>query len=485
MIRYVLLMLVELMGAMLALPMVVSMLYGEWQDAVIFAVIAGICAIVGYFFGQRRKPKRTVFYAREGFVITALAWIVLSMIGGLPFYISGTTETYIDAVFETVSGFTTTGSTILKDPSLVHFGMQFWRCFTHWVGGMGILVFMLAILPMTDGYSMHLMRAESPGPSVGKIAPKVNDTAKILYGIYIGFTVIEIVLLKISGLTLFESMTLTFSTVGTGGFGLVPASCGLYPLSSRIIITVFMALCGVNFSVYYFLLTKKFKEAWKCDEMRWYFVVMFGSATLIALDTIHAGLFTTFGGAFQHTIFTVSSIMTTTGFASIDYNGWPEFSRSLIIILTCIGACAGSTGGGFKFSRVIIALRNAKNEITRATHPKSVLKVNMDGHVVEEDTVRSTNAFLAIYVLIFLVSFLAIAFFESLRGLENNPFDFVTNLTAVAATLNNVGPGLNVVGPAGCFHDFTDASKLVMIFDMLAGRLEFLPILILFNRKTW
>jgi trk system potassium uptake protein TrkH len=283
-------MLVGLMAGLFALPLIVCLLYREWNDAAVFAILAVVCLAAGYLFGMRKKPVKVVFYAREGFVITALAWIVLSMIGAVPFTAAGATDNYLDSVFETVSGFTTTGSTIMTDPSILGHGLQFWRCFTHWVGGMGILVFMLAILPMAGGYSMHLMRAESPGPTVGKFAPKVKDTAKLLYGIYIVFTLAEMMLLKLTGLSLYESSIVSFSTVGTGGFGVMASSCATYPLASRIVIIIFMTLCGINFSVYYFLLTKRFKEAWQCDEMRWYLIVMFVSSVVMAWNTIRAGI---------------------------------------------------------------------------------------------------------------------------------------------------------------------------------------------------
>ncbi len=485
-IRYVLFVLLQMLGALLLLPLAVSLFYREWSDAAVFAIIAAICIVLGLIFGKLLKPKKKIFYAREGFVITALAWIMLSLVGAIPFCVTGTTENYLDAVFETVSGFTTTGATIMTNIEGIRHGVQFWRCFTHWVGGMGILVFMLAILPMTDGYSMHLMRAESPGPSVGKYAPRVKDTAKILYTMYIGFTVTEIIALMITGMSLYEAATLTFSTVGTGGFGLNSASIGGYSYASQIVIIIFMALCGVNFSVYYFVLTKKFKEAFNCDEMRWYFGVMILSAVLIAVNVFRSGIISDFGLAFHHSLFTVASIMTTTGFATVDFNLWPQFSRAMLFVLTLVGACAGSTGGGFKFSRLVIIFRNARNELVRITHPKSVKRVSMDGHVVEDDTVRQTNAYLAIYVMILVVSFLMVSFFESFAGnVDMEGFNFETNLTAVATTLNNVGPGLNLVGPMGGFHDFSAASKIVLIFDMLAGRLELLPILILFKRSTW
>jgi len=487
-IRYILCMLVELMSALLAVPMLVCLFYGEWHDALIFATIAVLCLAFGFVFGYLKKPQNRTFYAREGFVITALAWIILSLIGAIPFTASGTIPSYLDAVFETVSGFTTTGATILVDINgltQMHKGVQFWRCFTHWVGGMGILVFMLAILPMAGGYSMHLMKAESPGPSVGKYAPKVKDTAKILYSIYIAITLSEMICLKLTGLSVYESMTLTFSTVGTGGFGLLGSSILEYSHATQTVIIVFMALCGVNFSVYYFLLIKKFKEAWHIDEMRWYFVIMFGSAVLIAWNVVRNGVIPNFGDAFHHSLFTVTSIMTTTGFATLDYNVWPQFSRTLLFVLTCIGACAGSTGGGFKFSRIIILIRNAKNEVIKTLHPKSVQRVYMDDHVVEDATVKGTSAYLSIYTIIFLASFLLVSFFESFNVIDLEVFDFETNITAVAATLNNVGPGLNMVGPTGGFHDFSWASKIVLIFDMLAGRLELMPVLILFHAKTW
>jgi len=476
MIRYVLLKVVELTGALMTLPMMVAAVYGEWKDAEMFAVLVICCFLIGFIGGKIFRPVNRVFFAREGFVVTALSWLLISMIGALPFVLSGTTASYVDALFETVSGFTTTGASILKDAGAVRYGVQFWRCFTHWIGGMGVLVFMLAILPMADGYSMHLMRAESPGPAVGKFVPRVKDTAKILYVIYIGFTLIEIVLLKIAGLNLYEASTLTFSTVGTGGFSLVSSGCKNYPLAAQTIMTVFMALCGINFSVYYLILTRRFKEAWHCDEMRWYLITMLGSGSLIAFNIYRAGLVATPYLAFHHAMFTVSSIMTTTGFATLDYNVWPQFSRTLLFILTLIGACAGSTGGGLKFSRLVILVRNVRNELVFTIYPKSMRRVMMDGHSVEGTTVKSVSAYLACYVFIFFSSFLIVS---------TDGFDFETNISAIAATFNNVGPGLNMVGPIGNYSEFSDLSKIVMILDMLAGRLEIMPLLTLFSFRTW
>jgi len=485
-IRYVLARIIELTGFLMLLPLIVCIYYGEKKDAYCFLIVAAVCILVGFLYCRFAKPKKKAFYAREGFVSTALAWIILSLIGAVPFYISGSISSYLDAVFETVSGFTTTGSTILTNPALLGNGMQFWRCFTHWIGGMGILVFMLAILPMTaDGYSMHLMRAESPGPSVGKYVPKIKDTAKILYEIYFVITIVQIVLLMMTGLGFLDSCMLAFSTAGTGGFGLVQDSCASYSMATRNVIIIFMTLCGVNFSIYYFLITKRFKEILKNDEVRWYLILMFASSVLIAINVVKTGIIDDFGTALHHALFSVSSIMTTTGFASIDYNTWPQFSRTLLVVLTCIGGCAGSTAGGFKISRIVIIFRNAKNEILKTIHPKSIQKVNMDGRVVDDDTVRGVNAYLTLYALIFVLSILAVSLFESWNSVDLVNYDFETNVTAVVATLNNTGPGLNIVGPAGGFSGFSALSKAVLIFDMLAGRLELLPVLLLFNRRTW
>ena len=474
-IRYILFKVITLEGILMILPAIVAVIYGETDSFSVFLGLILGCVVVGSL-GSRKKPENMVFYAKEGFVVTSLSWILLSVIGAFPFVLTGTIPSYVDALFETISGFTTTGASILTSVDGMEKSVQFWRTFSHWIGGMGVLVFMIAVVPMADGYSMHLMRAESPGPVVGKFVPKVKDTAKILYGIYFGFTLVEAILLMISGMNLYEALTLTFSTVGTGGFSITNAGIGGYKIASQVIIMIFMALCGVNFSVYYFLLTKRPKEAVRCDEMRWYFGVMLISASLIAINIYRAGITSTPFLAFHHALFTVSSIMTTTGFGTLDFNVWPEFSRTLLFILTLLGACAGSTGGGFKFSRILIVFRTVKNELSFVIHPKSVKKVYMDGHSVESTTVKSVFNYLGIYILIMLVSVLLI----SLDG-----FSFETNVTAVAATLNNVGPGLGMVGTTGNFSQFSAFSKIVMMFDMLAGRLELLPMLILLSVRTW
>ena len=475
MIRYILFRLFRVFGALLVLPFIVALIYKEYDSAEAFFVLILVSSLIGYL-GSFKKPANTVIYAKEGFAITALAWIVVSMLGAVPFDVTGTIPNYIDACFETVSGFTTTGGSILTSVDQIEKSVQFWRTFTHWIGGMGVLVFLLAVVPMTDGYSMHLMRAESPGPVVGKIVPKVKDTAKILYLIYFGITVLEIICLKISGLSLYEAATITFSTVGTGGFAVTNAGINGYSTVSQAIIIVFMALCGVNFTVYYFLINRKPKEAFAIDEVKYYFGTMAVAASLIAINIYRAGVLDSAGMCFHHALFAVTSIMTTTGFGTLDFDKWPEFSRVLLMGLACVGACAGSTGGGFKFSRALIIIRNARNELNFLVHPKSVKRVFMDGHTVEGTTVKSVSAYLGLYVITIIASVLLVS-------LDN--FDYQTTITSVIATLNNIGPGLGMIGPMGNYSEFSYFSKIVLMFDMLAGRLELLPIFIVIKPKTW
>ena len=475
MIRFVLFRLMRVLGALLVLPFLVALIYKEYDSAEAFFVLILVSSLIGYL-GSFKKPANTVIYAKEGFAITALAWIVVSMLGAVPFVVTGTIPNYIDACFETVSGFTTTGGSILTSVEQIEKSVQFWRTFTHWIGGMGVLVFLLAVVPMADGYSMHLMRAESPGPVVGKIVPKVKDTAKILYLIYFGITVLEIICLKISGLSLYEAATITFSTVGTGGFAVTNAGIGGYSTVSQAIIIVFMALCGVNFTVYYFLINRKPKEAFAIDEVKFYFGTIAVAASLIAINIYRAGVLDSAGMCFHHALFAVTSIMTTTGFGTLDFDKWPEFSRVLLMGLACVGACAGSTGGGFKFSRALIIIRNARNELNFLVHPKAVKRVFMDGHTVEGTTVKSVSAYLGLYVITMIASVLLVS-------LDN--FDYQTTVTSVIATLNNIGPGLGMVGPMGNYSEFSYFSKIVLMFDMLAGRLELLPIFIVIKPKTW
>ncbi|HBA70339.1 MAG TPA: potassium transporter KefA [Lachnospiraceae bacterium] len=470
-IRYILFRVLEFAALFMILPLLVGIIYKESSAFCFLYVMIGCLAVS--LIGRRFKPKNQVFYAKEGFVTVSLSWIILSLVGALPFYLSGEFPTYTDALFETISGLTTTGATILTDVEGLSRCIQFWRCFTHWIGGMGVLVLILAVLPLSGSYNMHLMRAESPGPSVGKLVPKIKNTAMILYGIYLAITLIEIVSLMIAGLSLYEASTLSFSTTGTGGFGLLNSSIGSYSTAVQTIFIIFMMLCGINFQVFYLLLVKKAKEALGSEELRYYLGIILAASVLIAFNV--RGSFANGFQAFHHSLFQVVSIMTTTGFATLDYNVWPEFSKAILFILTLLGACAGSTGGGFKVSRLIVLLRSVKNEIFSVVHPRSIKKIHMDGHIVEEGVIKSIQVYTMIYALIFLGSFVLVSL---------NEFDFVTNITAVATTFNNVGPGLNMVGPAGNYSAFSGLSKYILMFDMLAGRLELIPMLVLFSPST-
>ena len=475
MVRYTLFRLLRVMGTLFLLPLIVALIHSEFDSALTFFLLAVMSIVVGTIFSLK-KPKNTVIYAKEGFAITAVAWIAVSMMGALPFVITRTIPNYLDALFETVSGFTTTGCSILTTVDNIEYSVQFWRTFTHWIGGMGVLVFLLAVIPMADGYSMHLMRAESPGPVVGKIVPKVKDTAKILYLIYIGITFAEIICLLISGMPLYDAVTISFSTVGTGGFSIHDTGMMGYSVVSQAIITVFMALCGINFTVYYFLLNRKPKEAFAIDEVKYYLGTIIVASSIVAINVYRSGIVNDSFMAFHHSLFSVVSVMTTTGFGTLDFNQWPMLSKVILVTLMLIGACAGSTGGGFKFSRALIIIRNARNELNYIVHPKAVKRVYMDGHSVEGTTVKSVTAYLGIYVITLITSILLVS-------LDN--FDFDTTVTSVIATLNNIGPGLGMVGPAGNYAEFSYLSKLVLMFDMLAGRLELLPIFIILKPKTW
>lgn len=471
-IRYILFRVMEFAGVFLLLPCLVALIYRE-QEGFVFLFVAVCCFLIGGI-GKRFKPKSKVFYAKEGFVTVSLSWIVLSMVGAVPFCLTGEIPFYIDALFETISGLTTTGGTILTDVETLSRATQFWRCFTHWIGGMGVLVLILAILPLSGSYNMHLMRAESPGPSVGKLVPKVKNTAMILYGIYIVITVTEVVLLLFSGMTLYDSLTLTFSTVGTGGFGVLNSSIADYPMATQTIFIIFMILCGVNFNLYYLLLVKKPKEVWKSEELRLYLGLLFGVALLIAFNIREQ--FASFFQAFHTALFQSASIMTTTGFSTVDFNLWPEFSKMLLLLLMFVGACAGSTGGGFKVSRLLLVIKSIRNELSYIVHPRSIKKIHMDGHAVSEGVIKSTQIYVMTYVAVFMLSLVVLSL---------DKYEFVTNFSAVAANLNNVGPGFGVVGPAGNFSGYSVLSKVVLMFDMLTGRLELFPMLILFSVKTW
>lgn len=458
----------------LMLPALTALIYKE--DALLaYLISALICVAVGTVF-RFIRPKQEVMHAKEGFYTVALCWILFSLLGAVPFVISKEIPFYIDALFEIVSGFTTTGASILSDVEALSHASLMWRSFSHWIGGMGILVFMLAILPSQKGNGsiMYLMKAESPGPTVGKLVPKIRQTAMILYGIYFGMTIIQIILLLIAGMPVFDTLTLTFGSAGTGGFSIKNTGLADYTMLQQGIITVFMILFGVNFSFYYLLLAAKFRQAFGISEVKTYILIILAAIGLITID-IH-NMFNSVGEAAHHAAFQVGSIITTTGYTTTDFNQWPGFSKTILVALMFIGACAGSTGGGIKVSRIILLLKGIKNEIALAVHPRSIKKVKMDKHTVEPETIRSLNAFFALYMVLFALSVLIVSLDE---------FDLVTNFTAVAATLNNIGPGLEVVGPMGNFGSFSWHSKLVMIFDMLAGRLELIPILMLVSPRTW
>ena len=454
------------------LPCITALIYHE-NDLFAFLISMVICLVVGVPL-TFKKPRNKVFYTKDGCVAVALSWFALCIFGAIPFVISSSILNPIDALFETVSGFTTTGSSILTDVEVLPHCILIWRSFTHWIGGMGVLVFLLSLLPLAGGYHMNLMKAESPGPSVSKLVPKVQDTAKILYTIYIGMTLLQIVLLLLGRIPLFDTLCISFGTAGTGGFGIVNDSMGSYSVYCQVITTIFMILFGVNFSAYYLVLTKKFMQAFKFEEVRYYFGIILAAIVIITFNTSH--LFRNLGEAFQQVAFQVGSIITTTGFSSTDFNQWPALSKTILVLLMFVGACAGSTGGGLKVSRILILCKAAKKEFQLYLHPNAVKKIKMDDKTIGHNTLRSTNIYITLYLIIFAVSVLLIS-------LDN--FDLATNFTAVAATLNNIGPGLEIVGPMGNFSSFSYFSKCVMIFDMLAGRLEIFPLMLLFFKGTW
>lgn len=459
-------------GVVLMLPVVVALIYQE-QEGIWYFATALACVLLGFLI-TRRKPKSFLFYLKEGCVATALSWIVMSIMGAMPFWLSREIPSYIDALFETISGFTTTGATILADVESLSHTALLWRNFTHWIGGMGVLVFLLMIIPLSGGSNMNLMRAESPGPSVGKLVPRIKSTAQILYVIYFIMTIAETVLLLLGGMDIFESLATAFSTAGTGGFAIKNDSMGSYSAYIQWVVTIFMILFGVNFNAYYMVLLGKWKKAVKMEEVRYYFLIIGLSALIIFFNILH--LVGNVWDALRHAVFQVGSIITTTGFATLDYDQWPQSSKIVLVLLMFIGACAGSTGGGIKVSRIVIMVKTVGKELHSYIHPKSIRKVKFEKKPVEHEVVRSTNVYFITFILLFAVSILIVSFED--KGL-------VTTFTSVIATLNNVGPGLELVGPTGNFGSFHPVSKLVFIFDMLAGRLELFPLLILFHPALW
>jgi len=464
-------------GLFLIPALLVCVIYGEYPEAKAFLLTIIAALFTGYLLS--RIQIRDSIYAREGFVIVALSWIAMSFFGGLPFYFSGAIPSLVDCWFESVSGFTTTGASILTEVEGMAYGLLYWRSFTHWLGGMGVLVFLLAIVPMARGKgdTLFLMRAESPGPAVGKMTPTIRQTSRALYKIYVVMTIIEVVLLLLGGMPLFDAVVNSLGTAGTGGFAIKNASIAAYPSAYlQGVIAVFMALFGVNFSIYYLLLTKNFRAAFKNEELRAYLGLMLAATLVIGFNILPQYRAAGSGRAFLDSFFQVSTVMTTTGYATADFNLWPQLSRLILVLLMFIGASAGSTGGGMKVSRVLILGRLLKREMATMLRPRSVQIARMDGKTLEEDTIRGTSAFLVAYCGICLASMLLVS-------LDN--FSMETTVTSVVACLNNIGPGLDMVGPTGNYSQFSVFSKLVLSLDMLLGRLELFPMMMLCAPRVW
>ena len=460
-------------AVLMSLSLLVSFLYRD-GCALSFLIPIALLLLIGVFL-IRRKPENTVIFAREGFVIVSGAWIVVSLFGALPFFISGQIPNYIDAVFEIVSGFTTTGASILTRVEDLSWSLLFWRSFTHWVGGMGVLVFVMAIIPLAGARSVYLMRAESPGPSVGKLVPKMRSTAMILYGIYILLTLLEVILLKFSGMPLFDCLVNSFGSVGTGGFAIKTESIAYYDSAYvDIVITVFMILCGTNFNLFYLLLTGHVLQVLKSEELRWYLGIILVSTLAITYDIL--SMYENIAQALRYAVFQVSSIITTTGFATADFNLWPPLSRTILVVLMVLGACAGSTGGGLKTARLVLLLKSIVRDIRKALHPRSFSVIQYEGKPVDEATVSGVGSYFALYMVIAVLSILLVSI---------NEFDFTTTVTAVLSCFNNVGPGLEVVGPLGSYADFNAFTKIILTINMLMGRLEIIPMIMLASPGVW
>lgn len=458
---------------MFLLPAIVSLLYGEFDTVLTFVIVGAGLAVLSLPM-MAVKPKKSEMYSKEGLVIVAMLWIVLSVAGAMPFFISGEIPHFVDALFESISGFTTTGSTILTDVESLSHGMLFWRSFTHWIGGMGILVFALAVLPSSKD-SMYLMRAECPGPQVGKLVPKGKNTAVYMYSIYGVLTIITVILLCAGGMPLFDSVCHAMGTAGTGGFGIKNAGMAFYN-SAYIdwVITIMMILFGVNFNIFYFMLIRRFRDVAKNLELRVYIIILAVSTLLISANIFP--IYKSAGESLRYAAFQVASVMTTTGFATADFNLWPAFSQTILIALMFIGACAGSTGGGFKVQRLIIVFKNTGKFFKKLIHPKSVNLITSEDKAMDSDTVHGVHSYLGIYIIIMMVSVLLVS-------LDNN--DFATTFTSVTACFNNIGPGISKVGPMENFAFFSDFSKIILSLDMLLGRLECLPILIMLVPSVW
>ena len=483
MIAYLLGYVLLLIGAFLLLPIIVALIYGDGgllsllQTALLCAALGGLMVLL--------KPKRDrTMHARDGFVMVSLSWILISLLGALPFFLNGAIPSYLDAVFETVSGFTTTGASILEDVEIIPHGLLFWRSFTHWLGGMGVLVFMLTVVPLS-GESIYLLKAESPGPSVSKMVPKMRTTAMILYSIYLAMTLLQILAYQLGNLcgwgeiSFFDSVCLAFGSAGTGGFAVRNSSLADYSVYVQTVTTVGMLMFGVNFSIYFFLIRRKLKLVWKNTELKYYLAIILGAVAVITANLLlTGGYFTDVRDAIHHVSFSVGSIITTTGFGTVDFSKWPDLSRIVLVLLMICGACAGSTGGGLKVSRIVILAKTARSELHHLLHPHSVEVMRMDGKPVDREVIRGTSAYLVFYILIAVLSIVLVSM--------DNFGRTDTSVTAVMATLNNIGPGTTIlIGPSGNYAAFSALSKVVLIMDMLFGRLELFPMLILLRPSTW
>lgn len=473
MIVYILGKMMGVEGLLLLIPALVSLIYHE-KSVISFLIVAAILLVIYMVFG-RKLPASKQIYRKEGFVIVGLAWILWSAFGALPFVISGSIPYYIDALFETISGFTTTGSTILADIEALPMGISFWRSFTHWIGGMGVLVFVMMITSLDDENAMPLMRAEVPGPEADKLVPKARHTARLLYGMYFVLTAAEVVFLLFGGMNLYDALLHAFSTAGTGGFSNRAASVSFYD-SAYIdgVITVFMILFGINFNLYFFILLKDWKSILKNEEL-WAYLGIVGVSIAIITGNI-LKIYGTVAHAFRYASFQVGSIITTTGFATADYDQWPELSKSILLALMFVGACAGSTGGGIKVSRLLIIVKSIRREVRKMLHPNAVTIIKVNGKKIGQDTLKNVNLYLTCYIIIMIVSILLVS-------IDN--FDFATTFSGVLTTMSNVGPGISKVGPVMNFQPFSAVSKLVFCFDMLIGRLEIFPYLLLLSPELW
>lgn len=464
----------QIISLLLLIPAVVAIIYSETKQLFAFCVTALCAFLAGFAIVTFTKTKNRVIYAKDGFAITALAWIIMALIGAVPFVISGDISNYIDSVFETVSGFTTTGASILTDVETMSKSMLFWRSFTHWIGGMGVLVFVMAIIPNFTDRSIHIMRAEMPGPIIGKLVPRVKDTAKILYLIYIFLTVLQMVLLLVGGMSLYDSLVHTFATAGTGGFGIKSDSVASYSPYCQWVIAIFMLIFGVNFNLYYLILLRRIRTALKSSELWCYISIVLVSVAVITVNIM--SICKNFATSLRDAVFQVASIISTTGFATTDFDLWPGLSKAILLLLMFTGACAGSTAGGLKTSRIVMLFKSVVKEIKRMLHPRSVGKIHFEGKSIEDSTLNSVSTYFVIYIICFFAIFLLIAF---------EPFSFETNFSAVAACFNNVGPGFAGVGPISNYSAYTDFSKIILSFAMLLGRLEIFPIIIFLSPRAW